>query len=286
MDGAIVRRPGAGVKPVLVQRYQGCCAGIHGGDYQLGGLNDTVSCARIRIAPGNLAVDGENGVAIVSNAFTEEAVTSSPPVLDAREGKLPLPRQARSIEARRRLGAAAREVFAERGYDAASVEEITNRAGVAVGAFYLHFRSKRHLLVELMNQLLERLQRVDLTLSPSNDLQAALRQFVLATLRSDQENYGVIRAWMEAAAKDHELARMNDDIHAWTRRRVHGVMRMVSRHDRARRSRDLGFFAELIDRHLWMLLARAPTMSARRFAAEARVTSDIIYHYLIRDPTA
>jgi AcrR family transcriptional regulator len=53
---------------------------------------------------------------------------------------------------------AAEEVFGELGYYEASVSEITRRAGVAQGTFYIYFRSKREIFVELVQDLGERLR--------------------------------------------------------------------------------------------------------------------------------
>ncbi|MDL5159964.1 TetR/AcrR family transcriptional regulator [Actinomycetospora termitidis] len=47
---------------------------------------------------------------------------------------------------------AAATVFAERGYGAASVEEIARTAGVSVGSVYAHFTSKEKLFVALMER--------------------------------------------------------------------------------------------------------------------------------------
>ncbi|HVN49986.1 MAG TPA: helix-turn-helix domain-containing protein [Acidimicrobiales bacterium] len=48
----------------------------------------------------------------------------------------------------RRLIAAAAEVFAERGYDGAGVQEIARRAGLTTGAIYSRFSGKAELLAE------------------------------------------------------------------------------------------------------------------------------------------
>jgi AcrR family transcriptional regulator len=53
-------------------------------------------------------------------------------------------------ERRRRILDAATEVFAERGYAAASMVEIAARAGVVASVIYDHFGSKRELAVELL----------------------------------------------------------------------------------------------------------------------------------------
>ncbi len=48
-----------------------------------------------------------------------------------------------------------RQVFAEVGLEGARVEEITRRAGVSKGSFYLHFEGKEQLFEQLVRQLLE-----------------------------------------------------------------------------------------------------------------------------------
>jgi AcrR family transcriptional regulator len=56
----------------------------------------------------------------------------------------------------------AQEVFADKGYYDASIDEIAARAGIAKGTVYLHFPSKEDLLVALIaQQIAEFLERVD-----------------------------------------------------------------------------------------------------------------------------
>ena len=66
---------------------------------------------------------------------------------------MPAPTTARGEETRRRILDAAEAVFGELGYYEASVSEITRRAGVAQGTFYIYFPSKRDIFVELVNDL-------------------------------------------------------------------------------------------------------------------------------------
>ncbi len=56
---------------------------------------------------------------------------------------------------RERILLAAREVFSERGYHAATVSEIVKRGGMAQGTFYLYFRSKREVFEALLDQFTE-----------------------------------------------------------------------------------------------------------------------------------
>lgn len=59
--------------------------------------------------------------------------------------------------ARARLLDAARAVFSERGLDRAKVEDITTRAQLSKGAFYLHFESKEEAFRELLADLVSHL---------------------------------------------------------------------------------------------------------------------------------
>jgi AcrR family transcriptional regulator len=80
-------------------------------------------------------------------------------IVPTRGSSAPLvPATARGEATRRRLLDAAEEVFGEMGYYEASVSEITRRAGVAQGTFYIYFHSKRETFVELVEDIGERLR--------------------------------------------------------------------------------------------------------------------------------
>lgn len=76
---------------------------------------------------------------------------------DRREGHL-MPVTARGEATRRKILDAAEEVFGEMGYYEGSVSEITRRAGVAQGTFYLYFHTKREIFVELVMDIGVRLR--------------------------------------------------------------------------------------------------------------------------------
>jgi AcrR family transcriptional regulator len=170
-------------------------------------------------------------------------------VLDAGEG-IGRRRDKSGASKARQLLDAARRSSRTAATDAAGVEDITARANVAVGAFYVYFRSKRQLLIELMNLLLQRLQSIELTLPAGADVRRGLRTFLRAALRADRENYGVVRAWNEAASTDAELAKMRGVIEGWTQRRVRGVFVSVGERLGTAPPADLDTFARIIDRYL------------------------------------
>ncbi len=64
----------------------------------------------------------------------------------------------RGQKTRMELLEAAELVFGERGFEHSSISEITRRAGVALGTFYVYFPHKQAIFVELVDELGERLR--------------------------------------------------------------------------------------------------------------------------------
>ena len=73
--------------------------------------------------------------------------------------------QKRARRTRKKLKKAALDVFAEKSVDAATVEEITDKADVGKGTLYQHFEDKEEIVVTLVddavNNLIERIQSYD-----------------------------------------------------------------------------------------------------------------------------
>ncbi len=119
-------------------------------------------------------------------------------------------------QTRERILAVALREFAERGYSAVSVEEISETAGVSKGAFYYWFPDKDELGRELQHDLYERLTTASMrVLQPGEDiLSGMLRSFhsYLAALGDLGEARFFLRdAWVipaleESGRRDHEDA--------------------------------------------------------------------------------
>ncbi|MER7204460.1 TetR/AcrR family transcriptional regulator [Streptomyces sp. NPDC056656] len=74
-----------------------------------------------------------------------------------------------------RLQAAALEVFAERGFHGASIEEICTRAGLSRGAFYSNFEDKEALFFALFDEHADReVARLDAAISDASTVEEAL----------------------------------------------------------------------------------------------------------------
>lgn len=90
-----------------------------------------------------------------------------------RRGRPPNP------QLRARVLAAALELFAEKGYDATSVNEVVLRAGVTKGALYHYFTAKEDLLYEIYRGLLDQqLADLDRILAEQTDPAAALHAVI------------------------------------------------------------------------------------------------------------
>ena len=95
----------------------------------------------------------------------------------------------RIIRTRRRLRDALMELILEQGYDAITVQDITERASVGRGTFYLHYNDKADLLEKSLVSIYE-------------DLLSYLEPYALEDSLSDQRP--IIRAF-EYAAENKEL---------------------------------------------------------------------------------
>jgi AcrR family transcriptional regulator len=76
-----------------------------------------------------------------------------------RTGYPAVPVTARGQATRRRLLDAAEEVFGSRGFERASIVDVTRGAGVAQGTFYVYFPDKRAIFTELVTELGHDLRR-------------------------------------------------------------------------------------------------------------------------------
>jgi AcrR family transcriptional regulator len=205
------------------------------------------------------------------------------PDLLAQEDLPSPPHQKRSLNKRARLKAAGRVLFGSKGYERASIEEIAGRAGLAVGTFYQHFRSKRQLLLSLMNELLEKLSQLNLRPAADYDARAGLQLLLRHAFATDLQYLGVYRAWQEAALFDPDLAGKQIDIHAWTTARVESLFRLLTEQPGARQGVDVPSLARIMDSFFWNLLAQAMHMPKVELDRWIESSAHLIYHALFTD---
>ena len=121
-----------------------------------------------------------------------------------RTGKAqPLREQQRAFT-RKRLIEAARQVFAERGYPDATVDEIASEAGASRATFYLHFKSKAELASALVEDAtpfaVERYRLLDkLLASGGPSLRGKLRDWLSDWLGIWSQSVQASHALLQAA---------------------------------------------------------------------------------------
>jgi AcrR family transcriptional regulator len=205
------------------------------------------------------------------------------PRLLAGEDLPSAPRQERSRAKRAQLAAAALALFGEKGYEATSVDEIAARAGVAIGSFYQHFRTKRQLLLVLMDELLEGLSLLELRPQGATDIRDGLRLLLKNAFATDLTYAGAYRAWQEAVLLDSSLRGHQKQIENWTGARVAGVFEFLLQLPGARRDVNVPVLARLMDRFFWDLLGQAPRLAPADLESILESTTDLIYHALFTD---
>ncbi|HEU4422946.1 MAG TPA: TetR/AcrR family transcriptional regulator, partial [Pilimelia sp.] len=130
---------------------------------------------------------------------------------------------ARGVQAR--ILAAAVGLFAERGFDATSVQEVVERAAVTKGALYHYFRSKDDLLYEIYHGLIsQQLAELDRILAAGPPPAAAIREIIVSLVETTTAR----RA--EAAIFAREMHRLEEGRMAALRaerRRYHETFRDV-----------------------------------------------------------
>jgi len=206
------------------------------------------------------------------------------PNLLKEQDLLPAPSQKRSREKRMRLEAAGLALFGEKGYERTSIDEIAAKANMAVGGFYQHFRSKRQLLLVLMDELLERLSQLDLRPKQSADIRGGLRAFLARALAADLHYLGAYRAWREAAITDPGLAQKETEIRAWTTARVFTAFSLLAALPGARAGVDVKALAQVMDGFFWNLLAQAVILPEVQLNGWVDSAAHLIYHALFADP--
>jgi AcrR family transcriptional regulator len=100
---------------------------------------------------------------------------------------------------------AAAAVFAEKGYQRATVKEISGRAGVAPGTIYLYFRGKRHLLLAIADQLIGQAWDQTLAEMANLDQEAYIAAVLKNTLQFVRHNKQFIQALITEVWTDDDL---------------------------------------------------------------------------------
>jgi AcrR family transcriptional regulator len=101
----------------------------------------------------------------------------------------------RKLESRRKLMAAARKLFVERGYHDTRPQDISKEAGVGHGTFYLHFEDKLDCFLAFTDEAANELEAVlSKHLENAGTIEDVIREILSGTYEYSEEHPGVLAA--------------------------------------------------------------------------------------------
>jgi len=101
---------------------------------------------------------------------------------------------------------AATAVFAKRGYQAATLQEISASAGIVASVIYDHYRSKEDLYLSLLNEHSRILREETIRLPPSTDIHGGLRLQINDFFRGIESDSFLWRTMFCDPPSDPEIA--------------------------------------------------------------------------------
>lgn len=90
------------------------------------------------------------------------------------------------------------ELFAEHGFEATSVQQITERCGISKGAFYLYFKSKDELIISLVDYFMsEVISEIEQSVSNEEENDKLLYNFLYASFSKFQEHANFTKIFLK-----------------------------------------------------------------------------------------
>ena len=132
------------------------------------------------------------------------------------------PRAARETgSSRAELVEAAAVVFAERGYQAASVDEVIRRARLSKGTFYFNFASKEDLFLAVIKERLDdpahELMQITAAAAGDSPTSGAVSAGLAELFRNERDTLMLLQEYWSHAARDDQLAARYRTRQAWLR---------------------------------------------------------------------
>jgi AcrR family transcriptional regulator len=125
-----------------------------------------------------------------------------------------IPRQKRSRERKVRIKEAARELFAAKGINGTSSNEIARHAGVSIGTFYSYYGNKRDLFLEILREHLETFVTNIYTLKPdySIDLRDNIREHIRKAFSVFDQHPSFHKEALVLKFSDRDVKRLFDEV--------------------------------------------------------------------------
>lgn len=122
-----------------------------------------------------------------------------------------------------------RAIFAQKGFDGASMQDLARAAGMSAGNFYRYFPSKNAIIEALVQRDLDRVSEDFARILAAPDPRAAVQQAVRHRLETVEEDEGALWAEIEAAAaRRPEIAGMHGRMEAEIQRQITRIFARVA----------------------------------------------------------
>ena len=129
----------------------------------------------------------------------------------------PIPKSAKAQRTRQKILQAAREVFAERGFAKATAEEISTKADVGYGTFYLYFTDKRQALHTILSEVDDQLYRPtqsEETTRIGLGALAPIKATISGFFEGFKANADILKICHELSATDPDFREQHDEVRA------------------------------------------------------------------------
>ena len=139
----------------------------------------------------------------------------------------------RAIRTRNLILVTAKQLYLERGYNGASISDITKACGISNASFYTYFGSKRDVFLVLGADCFKAMDHVlsDFVKLVEDWSEVTLEAWVLDYMTFMDEHGGFIGAWAEASYNDAELKASAQASEIHEARRVGRAVKNVSGYD-------------------------------------------------------
>ena len=107
-----------------------------------------------------------------------------------------------------RLRQAAREAFADLGWQATRVQDVVERAGVSHGTFYTHYTNKAAVLDDLVRYSQADLAALAAEPWEAGDVRSALQRIIGGLIDLYERDAPILRSWLEAARDERQFSNL------------------------------------------------------------------------------
>ena len=124
-------------------------------------------------------------------------------------------RKQRSLRNRKSIQKAAKAVFLEKGYSAATFKEISTKANVGYGTIYLHFKDKEALLCSIVDEVMATMGKevyIEYNPSKTDDVKSIVYTQISNVLKLARQNREALRIIWDALGHSEAVRSYWNDI--------------------------------------------------------------------------